>query len=214
MLHFFCVALFSGCTFLCCILFMLHFFCVALFSGCTFFVLHSFHVVLFFMLHLFHVALFSVAIFPCCTFLCCTIFRLYLLHVALSSYCTIFMLYFFFRVTLFHVALLHVAIFLLLSICILLLLHSQDIPLLLHFVYVVLFPDLQAGPPLTSQMKSFATIIRKAAKCCCKAFRLRCSLESWLRRVALFSCCTFSLSHFFFVALFSFCTFLILKTLK
>ena len=63
-------------------------------------------------------------------------------------------------------------------------------------------------------MKSFATIIRKAAKCFCKAFRLRCSLEPWLRRVALFSCCTFSLSHFFFVALFSFCTFLILKTLK
>ena len=159
--------------------------------------LHFFHVPLFsctfFILHHFHAALFCVVIFPCCTF-----FRVAL----------------FLCIALFHDALLHVAIF---SFCILLLLHSS---------HVAIFPVALCsccsisrgvpGPPQTSKMESFATIIKKVVKYCCKALHIRCSRGCWQHlyyfHVALFSCRTFSMLHFFHIALFPCCTFSMLHS--
>ena len=77
----------------------------------------------------------------------------------------------------------------------------------------------------TSKMESFAKIINKAVKYCCKVLHLRCPRGFWLRctyvayfpcctlqcyifvHAALFSCCTFSMFHLFHVILFPCCTF-------
>ena len=67
------IALFSSCTFLCCILFML---CL---SSCCF-MLHFFRFALFFILHYFQVSL----------FLCCTFFVLHFSVLDFFSFCTIF----------------------------------------------------------------------------------------------------------------------------
>ena len=68
---------------------------------------------IFFMLHSFHVALFYTAPFTCCTFLCNNLFMLHFFRVTL-----------FFCIVLFHVALLRVALF---SFCILLQFHSSHV---------------------------------------------------------------------------------------
>ena len=44
----------------------------------------------------------------------------------------------------------------------------------LHFIHVALFPEVYPGPPQTSKMESFATLIKKVVKYCCKALYLRC----------------------------------------
>ena len=75
MLHFFAVALFSGCTFS-----ILHFFRLILFSCCTFLRVVLFSSCIFF--HSFHDALFS----------CYTLFVLHFFRVAVFSGCTLFML--------------------------------------------------------------------------------------------------------------------------
>ena len=75
-LHFFHIAPFPCCTFLCSNLFMLHFFCVALFLCIA----------------LFHIAILHVEMFSFSILL-----LLRPLHVAIFSCCTLFMLYFFYR---------------------------------------------------------------------------------------------------------------------
>ena len=95
MLHFFCVAIFSCCTF-----FVLHCFSVvALSLCCTFPLSHSFHLIFVFVYVCFFLTV-TVTVFPCCTR-----FRLHFLQIALFSYYTLFMLLFsgynYFHVTLF-----------------------------------------------------------------------------------------------------------------
>ena len=144
---------------------------IALVFLCTFSVFHCGNLY-FFMLHFFHAALFS----------CCTFFILHHFHVALF-----FVLHFCF--VLFQVALLHVAMF---SFCTLLLLRS----FLLHFALVALFPEVQPGAPQTSKMKSFATIINKAAKTLLNIVGMLSTLVvcGVLATPLLFPCCTIWMS--------------------
>ena len=90
-----------------------------------------------------------------------------------------------------------------------LVLHSSPVALFacckffqLHFVHVALFPEVQPGTPQTSMMESFATIISKVVKYCCKALHLRCSPGPGY--ACSIPCCTFSMLHFFHVTHFKY----------
>ena len=98
-----------------------------------------------------------------CTF---SVFNLNIFfHVALFSCCTFFILHYF-HVTLFCVVIFSCFTFFMLhSIYVLhyFMLHIQTLLFfLLDFVHVAPFPEVQPGPPQTSKMESFVTIINKA----------------------------------------------------
>ena len=171
----------SVCALQCTIL--VHFFRISL---CQFI---FFHVALFsrcalFMFHFFHTAP-----FPSSTFLCSNLFMLHF-----------FLLYFFYVVHHFmlHCYMLQCFRFASFSYCTLCML--QVFP-------VALFPEVQPGSSQTSKMESFAILISKAVKYCCKALHLRCSRGPYYVS-------TISMLQFFHVAVFSCPTFLILKNIE
>ena len=140
---------------------------------CTLSIFHCgnlyFHVAFFsdytlFTLHFFHTALFS-----CCTFLCSNLFMLhfFLCCTFTISYCTF---------TRCNVFALHSSQ-----------LHSFNF-FLLHFVHGALFSGVYTVLLQTSKMESFATIINKAAKSCCK---LSVRGTHYYFHVAFLPCCSF-----------------------
>ena len=147
-----------------------------------------FHVALFsrcvFMFHLFHTAP-----FPSSTFC-----------VVISTYCTFFPLHSFYVVHhfMFHGYTLQCFRFASFSYCTL---------CMLQVFSVAPFPELQPGSSQTSKMQSFAILISKAIKYCCKALHLRCSQGPHYVS-------TISMLQFFHVAVFSCPTFLILKNIE
>ena len=129
------------------------------------FMLHFFSSYTLFTLHFFHTALFS-----CCTFLCSNLFMLhffFVLHFHYLIYCTF---------TRCNVFALHSSQ-----------LHSFNF-FLLHFVHGALFSGVYTVLPQTSKMESFATIIHKAVKSCCK---LSVPGTHYYFHVAFLPCCSF-----------------------
>ena len=134
-------------------------------------------------------------------------FKLHSFHVALFSYCTIFMLHFFvqqsFYVALFFVLHFHYLIYCTFTRCNVFALHSSQLHsfnfFLLHFVHGALFSGVYTVLPQTSKMESFATIINKAVKSCCK---LSVPGTHYYFHVAFLPCCSFFMQHSFHVALF------------
>ena len=117
-----------------------------------------------FMLHFFQITLFSR----------CTFFILHYFHVAL--FCVVIFLcctFFCVALSLSHIALLHVAMF--------------SLYILLNYIHA-LFSGVYTVLPQTSKMESFATIINKAAKSCCK---LSVRGTHYYFHVAFLPCCSF-----------------------
>ena len=111
---------------------------IYIFACCTFFMQHFF----------------DTASFPCCTFLCINnLLMHFFLRCTLFMYCTISCCT--------------------LTRCNVFVSHSSPVALfaqcnffLLHFVHVALFSKVQPGPPQTSKIQGFATIVKKAVKYC------------------------------------------------